>query len=105
MFSCKEPWLVIALLAAGTIPPYVELRSRGQPTRIYSLYMATYVVLLVAGWAEVEIEGDGRVHSLWAIVPLLGAILIRGGIAPFHSWLTDLFERATRGRHCCSPRR
>lgn len=97
MFSCKEPWLVIALLAAGTIPPYVELRSRGQPTRIYSLYMATYVVLLVAGWAEVEIEGDGRVHSLWAIVPLLGAILIRGGIAPFHSWLTDLFERATLG--------
>jgi NADH-quinone oxidoreductase subunit M len=97
LFSCKEPWLVIAMLAAGTIPPYIELRSRGQSTRVYSLYMAAYVGLMVWGWTEVEIEGDGRVHSLWAIVPLLGAILIRGGIAPFHSWLTDLFERASLG--------
>lgn len=97
IFSCKEPWLVIALLAAGTVPPWLELRSRGQPTRVYSLYMFAYVALMIAGWTEVEIEGDGRVHSLWAVVPLLGAILIRGGIAPFHVWLTDLFERATLG--------
>ena len=97
LFSCKEPWLVIALLAAGTVPPYLELRTRGQSTRIYSLYMAAYVGLMIAGWAAVEIEENGRVHSLWAIVPLLGAILIRGGIAPFHSWLTDLFERASLG--------
>ena len=95
--SCKEPWLVIALLAAATIPPYLELRSRRQPTRVYSLYMTTFVALLIVGWSEVQLEGDGRVHSLWAIVPLLGAILIRGGIAPFHSWLPDLFERATLG--------
>ncbi len=97
IFSCKEPWLIIALLAAGTVPTYLELRTRGQPTRVYSLYMFAYVALLIAGWTEVEIEGDGRVHSLWAVIPLLGAILIRGGIAPFHSWLTDLFERATLG--------
>ena len=97
IFSCKEPWLLIALLAAGTVPPWIELRSRGQSTRVYSLYMFAYVALMIAGWTEVEIEGDGRVHSLWAVVPLLGAILIRGGIAPFHVWLTDLFERATLG--------
>ena len=29
MFSCKEPWGIIALLALGTIPPYLELRERG----------------------------------------------------------------------------
>ncbi len=97
IFSCKEPWLVIALLAAGTVPPWLELRSRGQPTRVYSLYTLAYIALMIAGWTEVEIEGDGRVHSLWAVVPLLGAILVRGGIAPFHVWLTDLFERATLG--------
>lgn len=96
-FSCKEPWLVIALLAAGTIPPYLELRSRGQPTRVYSLYMLVFVGLMVAGWTEYEIEGDGRIHSLWCVVPMLGAVLIRSGIAPFHSWLTDLFERGSLG--------
>ena len=95
--SCKEPWLIIALLSVGTVPPYLELRSRHQPTRVYSIYMFAFVVLMVLGWSEVQLEGDGRVHSLWAVVPLLGAILIRGGIAPFHSWLPDLFERATLG--------
>jgi NADH-quinone oxidoreductase subunit M len=96
-FSCKEPWLVIALLSLGTIPPYLELRSRGQPTRVYSIYMLTFIALMIVGWTEYEIEGDGRIHSLWCIVPMLGAVLIRSGIAPFHSWLTDLFERATLG--------
>lgn len=96
-FSCREPWLVIALLAAGTVPPYLELRSRGQPTRVYSIYMATFVLLMIVGWTEYEIEGDGRIHSLWCVIPMLGAVLIRGGIAPFHSWLPDLFERATLG--------
>ena len=27
LFSCKTPWLIIALLAAGTIPPYIEMRG------------------------------------------------------------------------------
>src|SRR5262249_9584793 len=38
-----------------------------------------------------------QVHSVFAIVPLLLAIFIRGGIAPFHCWMTDLFEHATFG--------
>ena len=97
IMSCREPWLIIGLLAAGTVPPYWELRSRGQPTRVYVLYMATYIALMVAGWSVVELEGGEQVHSLWAVGPLLVAVLIRCGIVPFHSWLTDLFERATLG--------
>ena len=31
------------------------------------------------------------------IVPLLIAVFIRSGIAPFHCWISDLFERATFG--------
>ena len=96
-FSCKEPWLVISLLAAGTVPPYLVLRSRGQSTRVYSLYMLAFVGLMIASWTEYEIEGDGRIHSLWCVVPMLGAVLIRSGIAPFHSWLPDLFERVSLG--------
>ena len=39
----------------------------------------------------------GQAHSLWALVPLLAAVLIRCGIAPLHCWVTDLFEHATFG--------
>jgi len=39
-FSCKEPWVLIGLLAASTLPPYVELRNRRRPTRVYVLHMA-----------------------------------------------------------------
>lgn len=96
-FCTVYEWGIIALLALGTIPPFLELRNRGRSTRIYALYMTLFVALLITGQAMAESEPDGRVHSLWAIVPLLGAVLVRSGIAPFHSWMTDLFENATFG--------
>lgn len=96
-FSCKEPWGIIGLMSLATIPPYLELRSRGKPTHVYIIHMALFVVLLIVGWTFVEIEGIGRIHSLYAVVPLLAAILVRSGIAPFHCWMTDLFEHATFG--------
>lgn len=95
--STKEPWLVIALLAAGTVPPYLELRARGKPTRVFVWHMALFVGLMVIGWAFVEAEGEYRLHSLWAVIPLLGAIFVRSGIVPVHCWMTDLFEHATFG--------
>ncbi len=96
MYSCKEPWGIIAMLAIGTIPPYLELRERGKPTHVYIIHMALFVLLLIVGWTFADIEGD-RIHTLWVIVPLLGAILVRSGIAPFHCWMTDLFEHASFG--------
>jgi len=96
-FACKEPWAIIALLAAGTVPPLVELRARKQSLRVYAVHAALFTSLLVLGWGFVEKEGVDRVHTLWAIVPLFGAILVRSGIAPFHCWMTDLFEHATFG--------
>ncbi len=94
--SCKLPWLVIMLLAAGTIQPYVELRARGKSTRIYALHMGLFVGLMVVGWACVANEGE-REHSLFAIVPLLAAVCVRCGMVPFHCWMTDLFEKSTFG--------
>ena len=96
-FACKQPWILIALVALRTVPPYLEIRARSGSTRVYVLHMATFISLLVMGWFFVEQEGTTQVHSLWAILPLLAAILIRSGIAPFHCWVTDLFERATFG--------
>jgi NADH-quinone oxidoreductase subunit M len=97
IFSCKEPWILISLLAAGTVPPFLELRARGKPTRIFVLHMALYIGLLVMGEAFVDREAGQQVHSLWATLPLLIAVLVRSGIIPFHVWITDLFEHATLG--------
>jgi NADH-quinone oxidoreductase subunit M len=94
--SCKLPWLIIALLAAGTIPPFLELRSRGRSTRVYALHSGLFVGLMVLGGACISMEGE-RVHSLIAVVPLLAAVCIRGGMVPFHCWMSDLFEKATFG--------
>ncbi len=96
-FACKTPWAIVGLLALGTIPPYLELRARLQSTRIYAWHMVTFVALLTIGWALVAGLGINRVHAGWAIIPLLAAVLIRSGIAPFHCWMTDLFEHATFG--------
>jgi NADH-quinone oxidoreductase subunit M len=95
--AARDEWLVIAAASLATIPPFLELRQRGRPTGAYAAHMLAFVVMLVWGWAAVQAEGGGRVHTLWAVVPLLGAILIRTGIAPWHCWMTDLFENATFG--------
>ncbi len=97
-FSCTEPWVLVGLLAVSTIPPYVELRIRRRPTRVYVLHMGLFVALLILGWAAVEASGTpgGRV-PWWATIPLLLAILICCGSIPAHCWLTDWFEHASLG--------
>lgn len=94
--SCKEPWMVIALLSLGTISPFIELRARGKSPRVFCLHMVLFIVLMVLGWSFVESEAT-RTHSLIAIVPLLAAVCLRSGMFPAHVWMTDLFENATFG--------
>src|SRR5262245_13686385 len=98
-FGCtgSAPWLFIGLLAAGTVPGYVELVNRGRPTRVYTLHMALFVGLLVLGWAFVHPDGSHREQTAWATVPLLAAVLIRCGTVPAHCWVTDWFEHASFG--------
>lgn len=96
-FAAKEPWLVIALMALSTLPPYLELVARGRPTRVYALHMGLFVLLMIAGQLAVDAEGDRVVHSWGATALLLAAVLLRCGICPVHCWLTDLFEHATFG--------
>lgn len=97
-FSTSEPRLLIVLLALAAVPPYFELRWRGKPTMVYALHMTLFVGLLMLGWHFVQSEGaTSREHSLMALLPLLLAMLIRNGMAPFHCWMTDLFEHATFG--------
>lgn len=97
-FSCEEPWILIGLLAVSTVPPYIELRIRRRPTRVYAIHMALFVALLVLGWSAVEAGGGPSGPApWWATIPLLLAILIRCGTVPAHCWLTDWFEHASLG--------
>ncbi len=97
MFACRSPWPLIVLLAVSTIPPYIELRTRGRPTRVFVVHMATFLALLVVGWGFVELNGREAPAPFWATIPLVLAILIRCGSAPAHCWVTDWFEHATFG--------
>lgn len=97
-FCCVDPWDITVLLILSTIPPFIELRNRGQNTGAYVKHMMVFVIMLLIGRTFVVMEGGQKqVHSLGALVPLLIAIFIRSGIAPFHCWMGDLFDRATFG--------
>lgn len=96
-FTCQSSWGIVGLLTAQTIPPALELRARGKSTRIFLGHMAVFVVLMIIGQTAVSLEGDSQSHSVWAVLPLLAALLVRTGTVPFHFWMTDLFERATLG--------
>jgi NADH-quinone oxidoreductase subunit M len=96
-FSSKDPGVVVALLTLGTIPPLLELRSRNQSTGVYTFHMGLSIICMVVGWFCVRAEHPDGAHSLYSILPLLIAVLIRSGIAPFHCWVTDLYHRAAFG--------
>lgn len=97
LFSCTIPWLVVGLLVLSTIPPLLELRSRGRPVRLYSLHMALFAALLVGGWLLVDLAAPGSMRTIAGVCAVSAAILLRSGILPFHLWLTDLFENASFG--------
>jgi NADH-quinone oxidoreductase subunit M len=93
--SCKLPWVVVALLAAGAVPPLLELRSRGAPTRIFALHMGLFVALLAGGQSLLEFGGP--ILQLIGVLLLAAAVLLRSGVVPVHCWMTDLFEHASFG--------
>ncbi|MCC6509478.1 MAG: oxidoreductase [Pirellulaceae bacterium] len=95
-FSCIAPWGIIAFLTIGTLPPWLELRWRSKPTRVYEIHMGLFIVLLIFGWSLIVSYDHGPWRTL-GMVCLVAAVLIRSGVAPLHCWMTDLFEHATFG--------
>lgn len=95
VFAVEKPWPLIVFLALATVPPYIVLRRRGKPTRVYVLHMALFVVLLALGWALVEDDLPVHLQPAFASVPLLLAVLIRSGTVPAHLWVADLFEHGS----------
>jgi NADH-quinone oxidoreductase subunit M len=96
-FSCTEPWGIIVLLALATLPPYFELRQRRSASRVYVVHMTLFVSMMVLGWTCVELEGEQRIHGLWATAPIIIAVFVRSGVVPLHCWIPDLFDHVSFG--------
>lgn len=95
--SCKEPWIIVGLLVAGTVPPWVELLARDRPTRVYVVHMGVFVGLLLCGQLLVSLSEQASWSSTTGLGLLVAAVLLRSGTVPVHCWMTDLYERATFG--------
>ncbi|QDS96569.1 NADH-quinone oxidoreductase subunit M [Roseimaritima multifibrata] len=96
-FSCRASWPLIVLLILSTIPPWLELRQRGRCTRIYTLHMAAFSILLLVGWGWLTQVDQTSSAALIPGALLTGAALIRSGIFPLHLWIPDLFDKAAFG--------
>ena len=95
--GCRDPWLIILLLAVGVVPPWIELRKRHQSTQVYLLHMGLFIGLLVAGQWLVGPGASAANPPILAGCLLAAGALIRSGVCPLHCWMTDLFEKATFG--------
>lgn len=96
-FSCRKPIVVAVLLVLGMLPIWRELRARitfgsSQGLRVFAMYMAACVALLVLGGA-VAATISAQV-GVWFIAL---AVVMRQGLIPLHSWMPELFVAATLG--------
>jgi NADH-quinone oxidoreductase subunit M len=89
-FAAMHPWPLVPLLVAAVVPAYFDLRSRGQPTRVYVVHMAAFAVLLFLGWG-VSAAGQKEAGAVLFVL----AALVRGGVLPAHVWVSDLFTNGS----------
>jgi len=97
LLSCAYVPILIILLLLGAILPWLEMRSRGNDTRVYSICMSMHIVLLIVGTSLLWIGGSSSLIGTIAACLLVASALIRAGIFPVHFWIVDLFEKATFG--------
>ena len=84
--------LLLALLVLSIGLPLWELRDRGRSGRAFFVYMVLFCALVLA-----SILTGLSARTPVSVGLLLLALIIRGGLFPFHSWLPMLFSSATYG--------
>lgn len=97
LLSTREPRAVIVFLAALNLLPLVELRQRGQVWQMFAAYQCLSLGLMVGGWWLIEGNPPRSTNATTGSALLAVGLLIRCGFIPFHSWMVDLFDRASLG--------
>lgn len=93
--STDTTWWMIFLVCLGVLPMWLELKSRGQSTRLYEIHQGVFIVCLVlGGWLSERLNTPSLNLS---VILLTLAVLIRSGAFPFHLWRIDMFEKASFG--------
>jgi NADH-quinone oxidoreductase subunit M len=92
-FACVSGPALAGLWALGAVPVWLELRGLTdgrRAARLFLLYMGVAVACMIAGVALAA----GAAPELGAAL-LVAAVLARKGIAPLHSWMPEMFGRAS----------
>jgi NADH-quinone oxidoreductase subunit M len=97
LMSTRAPVGVIVLLGALNLLPLIELRQRRQVWQMFAVYQGLALILIVLGWLLIDESQLASTQSVTGSILLALGLLIRCGCAPFHSWLIDLFDRASLG--------
>ncbi len=97
ILSCTYVPLLIILLMISAILPWMEMRSRGADTRVYTICMTTHIGLLISGVLLLWLGGESSIFANIAACLLVLSAMIRAGIFPGHFWIVDMFEKSTFG--------
>jgi NADH-quinone oxidoreductase subunit M len=95
LFSSHDPWMIVGLLAASVFPMAFELHARGKAARVFLIHMGVSVALLTLGCSGLGAADNASSVRVW--LPILLGVLIRAGVAPAHSWVPHLFDKAAFG--------
>ena len=97
LLSTGQPAALAVLWAATAFTTWRSTGSEpgGRPTaRAYAIYMVPSVALMAVGaWLLASTPAGTPGHSTGAWL-LTGAVMVRKGIVPFHSWYPALFSGA-----------
>ena len=97
ILSCSDVPLLMLLLVISTVQPWMEMRSRGSNTQVYTICMSAHVGLLLLGVLVHWLGGNSSVSANISACFLVASAMIRAGIFPAHFWIVDLFEKSTFG--------
>ncbi len=96
-FAVRSSWLVVLLLALGSVTPLMELREHNQPRRLLTLYMSAFIVLLLGGRLLLGASTRGSPLNSVGLLLLSLALLLRCGAFPFQSWVRQLYQDLSLG--------
>ncbi len=88
---------IVILLILSTIPAWLDLRARKKKTRMFSIHMAIFAVLITVGFGLTSTQDENSTWHFYRSHLLAAAALLRSGVIPLHGWMMDLFEKASFG--------